>query len=288
MNDYKAFWVDRVTSALQAEADELGIDIGPIELGIETPPNDLGDLAFPMFAFARQFRRSPVAIATAITARMERDDAGEASAAGPYVNIRYSRTGMTVRVLEACLTEGERYGTNTMLDGQRITIEFSSPNTNKPLHLGHLRNDALGESVSRVLAACGAEVRSVNLLNDRGIHICKSMLAYRKFGNGETPESRGVKGDRLVGDYYVKYSEWEKSDPEAEPQAREMLRAWEAGDEKVVALWKTMNSWVLAGHAKTYAATGISFDAIYFESDTYSSGRTEILRGLEEGRFHRE
>jgi arginyl-tRNA synthetase len=128
----------------------------------------------------------------------------------------------------------------------------------------------------------------VNLINDRGIHICKSMLAYQKFGNGETPESSGQKGDHLVGDYYVRYNEWAKEDESAEEQAREMLRAWEAGDPDVVTLWKKMNSWVLDGVQQTYKATGVHFDALYFESETYTSGKEEILRGLSEGVFYKE
>ncbi len=288
MADYRAEWIERLKVALNAEATAGNVELGEIDLLCETPPKELGDLAFPMFPFARVFRKSPAAIAAAVAARLDDESSGEAKAAGPYVNVRFPRAALSAQVLHDCLTAGDAYGKNSRFRGERITLEFSSPNTNKPLHLGHLRNDALGESVSRILAACGAEVRSVNLINDRGIHICKSMLAYQKFGHGETPESAGVKGDRLVGDYYVKYDQWSRQDPAAETQAREMLLAWEAGDEDVVSLWKQMNSWVLEGHAKTYEATGIQFDAIYLESETYSEGKSEILRGVEEGRFYRE
>ena len=289
MKDYRQAWVEAVRSALAEEAAETGVDLPENDLPTETPPSsELGDLAFPMFPFARAFRKSPAAIAEAVASRLGDGKLGEATVAGPYINVRYPRAEVSSRVVTDALEQADAYGRNASLSGERVTIEFSSPNTNKPLHLGHLRNDALGESVSRILAACGAEVRSVNLINDRGIHICKSMIAYQKFGNGETPEQAGVKGDRLVGDYYVRYNEWAKEEPTAEAQAREMLRKWEAGDEDVVTLWKTMNEWVIEGISKTYEATGIRFDAVYFESDTYASGKAEVVRGLEEGTFYRE
>jgi arginyl-tRNA synthetase len=172
--------------------------------------------------------------------------------------------------------------------GKKIIVEFSCPNTNKPLHLGHLRNDALGESVSRILLALGAEVQKVNLINNRGVHICKSMLAYQRFGNHETPESRGMKSDHFVGEYYVKFAQWAKEDPSAEQLAQEMLKKWEDGDEEIIKLWKTMNTWAIDGVKKTYDATGISFDRYYYESDTYLLGRDTILKGLEDGVFYKD
>ena len=289
MNEYRRRWTDAVATALREEADARGVEAPSTELVPGVPPSsEMGDLSFPMFTFAKSFRASPAAIATAVAGRLSESESGTAEAAGPYVNVRYPRAEAAASILASCLDDASgRYGRNESLAGERITIEFSSPNTNKPLHLGHLRNDALGESVSRILAACGADVRSVNLINDRGIHICKSMLAYRRFGDGDTPEKRGVKGDRFVGDYYVKYNEWATEDPSAESQAREMLLAWEAGDPDVVELWRTMNDWVIEGHAVTYAATGIHFDKLYFESQTYESGRAEVFRGVEEGIFER-
>ncbi len=289
MNEYRRRWTDAVATALREEADARGVEAPSTELVPGVPPSsEMGDLSFPMFTFAKSFRASPAAIATAVAGRLSESESGTAEAAGPYVNVRYPRAEAAASILASCLDDASgRYGRNESIAGERITIEFSSPNTNKPLHLGHLRNDALGESVSRILAACGADVRSVNLINDRGIHICKSMLAYRRFGDGDTPEKRGVKGDRFVGDYYVKYNEWATEDPSAESQAREMLLAWEAGDPDVVELWRTMNDWVIEGHAVTYAATGIHFDKLYFESQTYESGRAEVFRGVEEGIFER-
>ncbi|MFW6213078.1 MAG: arginine--tRNA ligase [Spirochaetota bacterium] len=292
--NYHELWTGHIKAALNEAASKKGIALDTVELpALETPPEQaMGDLAMPMFPFAKIFRGNPAAIAsevaTELEARTDSDRDGTVEAAGPYLNIRLPRSAFAAATLSRALAEGASYGANKLLEGERITIEFSSPNTNKPLHLGHLRNDALGESLRRILMACGADVRAVNLINDRGIHICKSMLAYQKFGNEETPESSGLKGDHLVGKYYVKYDQWAKSDSSAEEQAREMLRAWERGDEEVVALWRKMNGWVLDGITTTYEATGIHFDALYYESKTYSSGKEEILRGLDEGEFYRQ
>ena len=181
-----------------------------------------------------------------------------------------------------------------------VMIEYSSPNTNKPLHLGHIRNNLLGHSISRILAAAGNRTEKVNLVNDRGIHICKSMLAWKKEGNGEDPESSGKKGDHLVGDYYVMFDQMyknevqdlvnqgiSKAEAEAETpilhEAREMLRSWEAEDPEIRELWSTMNSWVYKGFEETYRRLGISFDKTYYESQTYKLGKELVLKGLREG-----
>ncbi|MBQ7575020.1 MAG: arginine--tRNA ligase [Bacteroidales bacterium] len=188
--------------------------------------------------------------------------------------------------------------------GKTVMVEFSSPNTNKPLHLGHVRNNLLGWSVSKLLEACGHKVVKVNLVNDRGIHICKSMLAWLKCGNGATPESTGKKGDHLIGDYYVKFNDLLKAEvkelvaggmdeEEAEKnapilrEAQEMLVKWEQGDPEVVALWKKMNGWVYEGFDKTYESLGIKFDRIYYESQTYKNGKSLVAEGLEKGVFYR-
>ena len=191
-------------------------------------------------------------------------------------------------MLDAVTTQGEHYGRTNLYAGKRIMVEFSCPNTNKPLHLGHLRNDAIGQSISAILEANGAEVRKVNLINNRGIHICKSMLAYQRFGNGETPESSGVKGDHLVGTYYVRFAQWEKEEPGITESAQQMLKAWEAGDPEVLDLWNRMNRWTLEGIDETYRKTGISFDQFYYESDTYTLGKDKVLMGLDQGVFYRE
>ncbi len=190
-------------------------------------------------------------------------------------------------------------------DAPLFMVEYSSPNTNKPLHLGHIRNNLLGHSLSEILKANGKRVIKTNIVNDRGIHICKSMLAWQKWGNSETPESSGKKGDHLIGDYYVLFDQKYKAEladlqakglskEEAEEQSvlmsevREMLRQWEAGDKETVELWKMMNNWVYAGFDETYEKLGITFDKIYYESDTYLAGRDEVLRGLEDGIFYQK
>jgi len=186
-----------------------------------------------------------------------------------------------------------------------IMVEYSSPNTNKPLHLGHIRNNLLGYSVAEILKASGNKVYKTQIINDRGIHICKSMLAWERFGNGETPESTGLKGDKLVGNYYVKFNDVYKeeitqliseglSEKEAKIKApslldaQQMLLKWEAGDEEVVALWKKMNSWVYKGFDKTYKALGVDFDNLYYESNTYLLGKEVVQIGLDKGVFKRK
>ena len=174
------------------------------------------------------------------------------------------------------------------LTGRRIMVEFSSPNTNKPLHLGHVRNNLLGSSVSELLKAAGNEVIKVTLVNDRGVHICKSMYAWQQRFNGATPESTGKKGDHLVGDCYVEYAKMEKEDPSVIDKVHEMLVKWEEGDPDVRALWEKMNSWVFDGFDQTYKALGISFDKTYYEHDTYLLGKELVQRGLDMGVFQRD
>lgn len=295
MNDYRQAvrrFVLETLLSLYADTDtEMRAQIEEA-LSFETPPDsNLGDIAFPMFPYAKLLRRNPVAIATAVAevpVPAESTIIDRVQAAGPYVNVFLNRALVFPSVVAAVLADAESYGCGSRLAGKRIMIEFSSPNTNKPLHLGHLRNDALGESVARLLRASGATVRKVNLINDRGVHICKSMLAYREFGNGETPESTGKKSDHFVGDYYVRYAQWEKEDTSVEQRAREMLQRWEEGDEEVHRLWEQMNGWAIGGISQTYNRTGIHFDQLYYESQTYRSGRDEITKGLERGIFTRD
>jgi arginyl-tRNA synthetase len=295
MQAYRTVWKGRITEALRGVARDKDIDpeqIREADVIVEKPPRpELGDLGFPLFPFARVFRTAPQAIAELTAAKLT--ETGKAGAdrvetAGPYVNVHIDRADYTRSVLEAVEAEGNAYGAGNARAGQRVMVEFSAPNTNKPLHLGHLRNDAIGESVSRIVEATGAEVRKVNLVNDRGIHICKSMLAYREFGEGETPESSGTKPDTFVGNFYVKFAEWAAEDPSAEERAREMLQAWERGEEETLELWKRMNDWAVEGIQQTYRRTGVSFDQIYYESQTYGAGREEVLKGLERGVFYRD
>ncbi len=275
------------------------VDAGTIV--VQNAPNpEMGDLGSPMFAYAKALRMAPPQIAAGVAAKITDKSIGEFIAVGPYVNVKLNKSGAAAPILAAVKAQGDSYGSlnsdgKKPLEGRREMIEFSSPNTNKPLHLGHVRNDALGESVSRILKAAGAEVYKVDLINNRGVHICKSMLAYKLFheANGDTPESLGMKGDHFVGQCYVEFDKYLKGEkdkpetahPEANQMAEDMLIKWEAGDAEVRALWEKMNGWTFDGMMATYNRTGISFDKYYFESETYLKGKDEIMKGLDKGVF---
>ena len=302
LNELKNAWKTAIESVLHDMA--AGADIPALSMGLP-PKSEMGDVAFPMFPYAKALHKSPAAIASDVIGRLENSHPdGEMSASGPYLNVRFDIPRLADRIMEASERGGDRYGFSEEGKGRRVMVEFSCPNTNKPLHLGHMRNDSLGEAVSALIKATGAEVMKVNLINNRGVHISKSMLAYKLFGNGETPESTGEKGDHFVGRYYVRFAQWEKEaeeakknnpdivndpsfvDPDAVAQA--MLRDWENGDPEVRALWEKMNKWTLDGLFESYRNMGISFDRLYFESDTYKLGRDQVMRGLDMGVFHRE
>ena len=220
-----------------------------------------------------------------------------------FLNLTITPSFWTQALLDALANN--QFGLTEKGTRPRVMVEYSSPNTNKPLHLGHLRNNFLGYSVSRILEAAGHEVIKVQIINDRGIHICKSMVAWQKFGQGETPESSGLKGDKLVGKYYVAFDKAYKqeiqdlmdagsSEAEAKAQApimqaaQALLTDWENGESEVVELWRMMNRWVYAGFETTYREMGVSFDKLYYESDTYLLGKQEILKGLERGTFFKK
>ncbi|MBN1835967.1 MAG: arginine--tRNA ligase [Spirochaetales bacterium] len=292
MRRYQELWKHIIREQVEGLA---GQPVDPQSVVLETPPRpELGEIAFPMFPFARVLRRAPAQIAQELAARLAgRPDTahpltGRAEAQGPYLNVHLDRREVAERTVGEILQSVDLYGHGDEYRGQRVVVEFSAPNTNKPLHLGHLRNDAIGMATARILEEAGAEVLKVNLINDRGIHICKSMLAYQQFGGGVTPEQLGQKGDHLVGDYYVRFAAWAKEDPRAEERAREMLAAWEQGEPQTRALWETMNRWAIEGITETYRATGVSFDRIYRESDTYLLGRQVVLEGVEGGIFQRD
>ncbi len=291
MNEYKLFWRELIREVVSKES---GRSIDLEEIIAEIPPRpELGDLAFPMFPFAPLFRTSPKEIAERVAGAIKQDHHAEntyrkVEVQGSYLNIHLSRPIVSASILTRINKEGREYGRNSTLAGSKVMVEFSCPNTNKPLHLGHLRNDTLGMSISRIMQENGAAVLRVNLINDRGIHICKSMLAYREFGGNSTPEQEKLKGDHLVGEYYVRFNSWVKDNPEAEEAAREMLKAWEENQPEVRELWEKMNNWAIEGIEDTYRRTGISFDRIYRESETYQLGREEVFRGLEKKVFYRE
>ena len=263
-----------------------------------------GDYTFVVFPYLRQSKKTPEATATEVgNALLEQFGPickGYNVVKG-FLNIELQPSLFADQLEE--MKGVQNYGFSEVAsDAPLYMVEYSSPNTNKPLHLGHIRNNLLGYSISKILEANGKRVVKTNIVNDRGIHICKSMLAWQKWGNGATPDSSKMKGDHLVGDYYVLFDKHYKAElkeleakgltsEEAEKQsslmqeARAMLKKWEAGDEEVRALWKSMNSWVYKGFDETYKRLGVDFDKIYYESDTYLVGKHEVLRGLKEGLF---
>ncbi len=263
-----------------------------------------GFYTFVTFSLTKATRRAPAEIGQIIAADLEANSSivDSCNVVQGFLNI--SLNDETWLKLFGEILSDPNYG-DSPANGKSVMIEFSSPNTNKPLHLGHLRNDFLGDSLSRILKACGYDVVKTCLVNDRGIHICKSMLAYRELANGETPESSGLKGDHLAGKYYVLFDkEYKKQIGElvengmtAEEaakkapwilEAQKLLLLWEQGDEETVALWKKMNNWVYDGFNQTYDQIGVSFDKTYYESNTYVLGKDIIEEGLQKGVFFKK
>lgn len=297
MADIKSEFRNLLADAVNEIITENKIEtekVAPEKIVVQDSPNpEMGDIGSPMFMFAKTLHLAPQVISQKVAEKASpKSKIGQIVAVGPYVNLKMDKTEAAANILEKIESQGEKYGTldnsgNAPLAGHKIMIEFSSPNTNKPLHLGHMRNDALGESVSRILKKAGAEVFKVDLINNRGVHICKSMLAYKLFHekNGDTPETLHMKGDHFVGQCYVEFDKYAKEHPEALQQAEEMLVKWEQGDEETRKLWKTMNDWTINGLKETYERTGVSFDKYYYESETYLKGKDEIQKGLEKGVF---
>ena len=262
-----------------------------------------GDYTIVMFPFVKQARKSPDAVATEVGEYFKANLHCDFNVVKGFLNLSVP-SQVWLDFLRESRTNAQFGFTQAASDEPVTLIEYSSPNTNKPLHLGHIRNNLLGDSVSRILSACGKNVVKVNLVNDRGIHICKSMLAWLSFGNGETPESSGMKGDHLVGKYYVEFdkhykaeiSELVKQGMDEETaakkaplilEAQDMLRRWEANDPEIRALWNKMNGWVYAGFDQTYKQLGISFHKIYYESQTYLLGKALVEEGLQSGALYR-
>ncbi|SHF82801.1 arginyl-tRNA synthetase [Mariniphaga anaerophila] len=265
-----------------------------------------GDITLVVFPFLRYSKKKPEDTAKEIGEYLQEnvDEIKSYNVVKGFLNLEIDNNYWLGRIQKAW--GDEIFGHQKPSEKQKTAmVEYSSPNTNKPLHLGHIRNNLLGYSLSEILKANNYHVVKTNIVNDRGIHICKSMLAWQKWGNQQTPENSGMKGDHLVGDLYVAFDKHYKaeiaellnngmSQKEAEDQApsiqeaRDMLRKWEAGDSEVVQLWKTMNSWVYEGFDTTYKRLGVDFDKIYYESETYLVGKDEVLRGLEEGIFYKK
>ncbi|MGY0391894.1 arginine--tRNA ligase [Bizionia sp. KMM 8389] len=265
-----------------------------------------GDITVVVFSMLRQVKGNPVQIGEQIGQFLEEnlDVVNGFNVVKGFLNIEISDS-YYLNSFNA-MANNSQYGFVTPNDADKaVMVEYSSPNTNKPLHLGHVRNNLLGYSVSEILKASGKKVYKTQIINDRGIHICKSMLAWERFGNGETPESTGLKGDKLVGNYYVKFDQEYKKEvsqliasgkTEAEAkqeaplmvEAQAMLRDWEAGKAEVVALWEKMNTWVYDGFNATYENLGVNFDCLYFESQTYLLGKEFVAEGLKTGVFYKK
>jgi len=252
---------------------------------LEVPPDErLGDFAFPCFSLAKQLRRNPKDIALELASAVSAyPEIGKAAAVAGYLNIFVNPSWLCETVLNDALDNA--FGRGQM--NEATVVEYCSPNTNKPLHLGHLRNMAVGESVSRILEFLGNQVHRTCVFNDRGVHICKSMIAYQEFGNDRSPEEDGVKSDHFVGKFYVLFAKQTESDDAYEKKAQDMLETWESGDEQTLALWRKMNGWALAGFRDTFKLFGIEFEKEFCESDIYKSGKEIILNGLSRGLFVR-
>jgi len=287
--------VVKAVSKLYGQAvQEREVQIAPTRKEFE------GNYTVVVFPFTKAAKKAPPAIAEELGTYLTENvaDISGFNVIKGFLNLTISES-YWAKYLES-ISAQENYG-KYMPNGKTAVVEYSSPNTNKPLHLGHIRNILLGWSMSQILDAAGYDVKRVQIINDRGIHICKSMLAWQKFGEGQTPESLHKKGDHLVGQYYVVYNNEEKEqrakleaagDSDTEPQilqeAREMLLKWEAKDPEIRQLWETMNGWVYAGFEETYKNLGVSFDKLYYESETYLLGKSIIEEGLAKNVFYTE
>jgi len=287
-----------------AVKDLFSVSLESVEITL-TRKDQNGDLTVMVFPMLRHIKGNPAVIGEQIGAELLKTDLiSSYEVIKGFLNITVSHA-IYLSDFNNILATAD-YGTTTVDHTQPgVMVEYSSPNTNKPLHLGHVRNNLLGYSVAQIIEATGRKVNKTQIINDRGIHICKSMLAWEKYGNGETPESTGLKGDKLVGNYYVKFDqeykkeiasliESGKTEEEAKKQApsllaaQEMLRKWEQGDAAVVGLWKKMNGWVYDGFDTTYKNLGVDFDSLYYESNTYLLGKDVVQTGLDKGVFERD
>ncbi|MCU4175162.1 arginine--tRNA ligase [Carboxylicivirga sp. N1Y90] len=294
------------TSVVKAVKELYGAEIALESIQLQVTRKDMkGDYTIVVFPLLKVSKKNPVETGNELGAFIKNDcqNVSEFDVIKGFLNIQLSHA-YWIDFLNK-IGNDDSYGIKKVTDeSSQVMIEYSSPNTNKPLHLGHIRNNLLGYSLSRIVEANGNKVVKTNIVNDRGIHICKSMLAWKKWGEGQTPESTGKKGDHLVGDYYVRFDQELKkeqaaliadgaSKEEAEAssplmkEAREMLLKWEANDPEVYALWEQLNKWVYSGFATTYETMGVDFDKIYYESDTYKTGRDMVLGGVEKGVFEK-
>ncbi len=301
--------IDNIIAQAVAHAVKAlyGVDADPSSIVPQTTKKEFeGNLTIVVFPWVKAARKSPEAVGTEIGDWLVANDpaVNRFNVIKGFLNIVIEPTYFTSMLRH--IEETPDYGFKKAdADSPLVMVEYSSPNTNKPLHLGHIRNNLLGYSLAQILKACGNRVVKTNIVNDRGIHICKSMLAWRKWGEGATPESTGKKGDHLIGDFYVLFDKHYKAElkelmdkgmtqEEAEKasplmlEAREMLRRWEQKDPEIRSLWEMMNNWVYAGFDETYKRLGVDFDKIYYESNTYLEGKDKVLEGLEKGIMYRK
>ena len=297
----------QITGSVIAGIKELyGADVAEAQVQLQKTKKEFkGHLTLVVFPFLRMSKKSPEQTAQELGEYLVKKEpaVAEFNVIKGFLNLTVA-SGCWIDLLNEINAAPEYGFTKATENSPLVMIEYSSPNTNKPLHLGHVRNNLLGYSLSKIMEANGNKVVKTNIVNDRGIHICKSMLAWQKWGNGITPEKAGKKGDHLIGDFYVLFSNKLKEETsaleaqgmtkeEAEAasplmrEAREMLRKWEAGDPEIRSLWKMMNDWVYAGFDETYKMMGVNFDKIYYESETYLEGKSKVLEGLEKGIFYR-
>ncbi len=294
----------QISSLVKAAVKTLyDVDAADNQIQLQkTRPEFEGNITLVVFPFVKLARKAPAQVAAEIGEELVKSDIiAKYNAVQGFLNLVID-DAFWIQQLQA-INADDQYGRQPERH-QLMMVEYSSPNTNKPLHLGHVRNNLLGYSIAQIQEANGWNVVKTNIVNDRGIHICKSMLAWLKYGNGETPESSGKKGDHLIGDYYVRFDveykkqiaeltskgmdeETAKKEAPLMKEAQEMLRKWEANDPEVRGLWAKMNEWVYAGFDETYKRMGVSFDKIYYESNTYLEGKSEVEKGLASGQFYR-
>ena len=264
------------------------LDLSEVKKLLEVPSRqEMGDYAFPCFSLAKDQKKSPLVIAKDLSGRLRAElpkGIDRVEAEGGYVNFFVDKGMFAKRVLAKVKKKG--FGKLDLAKGKKVGVEYPSPNTNKALHVGHLRNMAIGGAVSNLVKNAGAQVVHLNLFNDRGILISKSMIGYEKFGEGKSPVDLEIKGDKFVGDLYIKFSQMSKENPELEELAKKKLRLWENGDKETLKLWKKMNKWVYGGMQETFNRFGLSkFDKSYYESEMYMEGRELVERGLKDGVF---
>ncbi|MGB3977241.1 MAG: arginine--tRNA ligase [bacterium] len=276
---------DQILKAL-AELNIKDIDIPAL---VRPPETIDAEFALPCFPLAAVLRQSPAKIAASIASKIPGASwLKKVVAEGPYLNFKIDEPALFQTMISNILHKKERYGYRDQECPKTILVEYSSPNTNKPLHLGHVRNNVLGAAIVNLLKAAGHTVIPASILNDRGIHICKAMVAYRRYAEGQTPSITGIKGDHFVGSMYVRFEKELKEHPELMDEAREMLRDWENGDPDTLSLWKMLTDWVLEGFEQTYRRLGSHFDVVQHESRTYLLGKEIIAEGLEKGVFFKK